>query len=251
MKKIFLFIFLILLLAACAQPTPVPTQTSSSPSTPVLTVTPPAPDADPTDFPPAVEPTPTLNRIESALATQAASGGSPGSTPRDTFTMPTDSLRVASPDGKNEVRFGLIDGVPYYSVTRNGADVILPSKMGFTFLNAAPLNAGLSIVASETSTFDETWTQPWGEVKDIRDHHNELRVRLTDGGETPRELVVVFRAFDDGIGFRYEFPEQPNLSEFAIMDEQTEFAMSGDHQAWWIGAFLENRYEYLLSLIHI
>ncbi|NUM48722.1 MAG: glycoside hydrolase family 97 protein [Anaerolineales bacterium] len=159
--------------------------------------------------------------------------------------MPDAALRVTSPDGQNEIRFGLIDGVPYYSVTRNGADVLLPSKMGFTFLNADPLNAGLSIVDSETSTFDETWTQPWGEVKDIRDHHNELRVRLTDGGATPREFVVVFRAFDDGIGFRYEFPEQPNMSEFAIMDEQTEFALSGDHQAWWIGAFLENRYEYL------
>ncbi|HNB55180.1 MAG TPA: glycoside hydrolase family 97 N-terminal domain-containing protein, partial [Anaerolineales bacterium] len=158
---------------------------------------------------------------------------------------PDDSLRVASPDGKNEVLFGLIDGVPYYSVTHNGAGVILPSKMGFTFLNDAPLNAGLSIVDSETSTFDETWTQPWGEVKDIRDHHNELRVRLTDGGETPRELVVVFRVFDDGVGFRYEFPEQPNLGAFEIMDEQTEFAMSGDHESWWNGAFLENRDEYL------
>ncbi|MCB9134081.1 MAG: glycoside hydrolase family 97 protein [Anaerolineales bacterium] len=159
--------------------------------------------------------------------------------------MPADSLRVASPDGQNEARFGLIDGVPYYSVTRNGADILLPSKMGFTFLDDAPLNAGLSIVDSETSTFDETWTQPWGEVKDIRDHHNELRVWLTDGGETPRELVVVFRVFDDGVGFRYEFPEQPNLGAFEIMDEQTEFALNGDHQAWWIGAFLENRYEYL------
>lgn len=245
MKKLYLLILTFLLLTGCSQPTPSTPTESPSPLPAQTATLAPASDATPTDAPPAVEPTPTLNRIESALATQAASGGSPGSTPRDTFTMPDAALRVTSPDGQNEIRFGLIDGVPYYSVTRNGADVLLPSKMGFTFLNADPLNAGLSIVASETSTFDETWTQPWGEVKDIRDHHNELRVRLTDGGATPREFVVVFRAFDDGIGFRYEFPEQPNMSEFAIMDEQTEFALSGDHQAWWIGAFLENRYEYL------
>ena len=74
-------------------------------------------------------------------------------------------------------------------------------------------NAGLRIVDSQRSAADETWAQPWGEVKNIRDHHNELRVRLADGGEAPRELIVVFRAFDDGVGFRYEFPEQPHLDE--------------------------------------
>lgn len=159
--------------------------------------------------------------------------------------MPEDNLQVSSPDGKIEVSFGLVEGVPYYSISREGIRIILPSKMGFVFLKDAPLNTDLRILDSEQSSFDEIWTQPWGEVRSIRDRHNELRVRLSDNGEKPRELVIVFRVFDDGVGFRYEFPEQPHLGEFQIMDEQTEFALSGDHQAWWIPAFQSNRYEYL------
>jgi alpha-glucosidase len=103
----------------------------------------------------------------------------------------------------------------------------------------------LSIVDLQRTSRDETWTQPWGEVKSIRDRHNELRVLLSEEGETARQFGIVFRAFDDGLGFRYEFPEQPDLDEFQIMDEHTEFAMSGDGQAWWIPAFQANRYEYL------
>ena len=183
--------------------------------------------------------------IQAALATQFAAEEEVRAGRPTPIPMPGDSLRVASPDGKNEVLFGLLDGAPYYGVNREGKAVIFPSKMGFTFLNAPPLNAGFTILALEQTTFDETWTQPWGEVKDIRDHHNELRIHLSEGGETPRELVIVFRVFDDGIGFRYEFPEQPHLGEFQIMEEQTEFAMTDDHRAWWIGAYQPNRYEYL------
>ncbi len=133
------------------------------------------------------------------------------------------------------------------NISRDGVGIVLPSKLGFVFLKDAPLNAGLSILDAEQSSFDETWTQPWGEVKTIRDHHNELRIQFSDGGADPRQMVIVFRVFDDSVGFRYEFPEQPNLDEFEIMDEQTEFALSGDHQAWWIGAFQSNRYEYLYN----
>jgi len=233
MKRIFFLtlIFLLFLAASSCQ------NASSPPTRPGQTAT------------QTIEPlpTPTLNRIEQALATQKAAGKDEPDTvsARTDITMPADSLRVSSPDGKIEVSFGLLDGVPYYSINRNDVEIILPSKLGFVFLKDAPLNAGLSIVDSEQSSFEETWTQPWGEVESIRDHHNELRVQLSDGGADPRQLVIVFRVFDDGVGFRYEFPEQPNLGEFQIMDEQTEFAMSGDHQAWWIGAFQSNRYEYL------
>ena len=193
--------------------------------------------------------TPTLNRFQQVLATQRASGntGTQFSSPRTDIVMPEDSLSVTSPDGRIEVLFGLLAGVPYYSIRRDGAGIILPSKMGFVFSKDAPLNARLSIADSEQTSFDETWTQPWGEVKTIRDHHDELRIQLSDGGTTPRELVVVFRAFDDGVGFRYELPEQPHLGEFEIMDEQTEFALSGNHQAWWIEAFQPNRFEYLYN----
>ena len=152
---------------------------------------------------------------------------------------------VSSPDGKIEVTFLLEGGVPYYKVDRAGQPVILTSKMGFAFEEAAPLNRNLSIANVETSTFDETWTQPWGEVKEIRNHYNELRIELIETTPDPREMDIVFRVFDDGVGFRYEWPEQEHLADFEITDEQTEFAFSGDHLAWWIPAFWGNRYEYL------
>ena len=230
-----LLVSLLLVITAC-RPQNVDTSAAGKTQTPALSGVPTLP----------VESTPTLNAIQQALATQSVSQNSePSVAARTGLSMPEDSLVIRSPDGKIEVSFGLLDGVPYYSINRQDASVILPSKLGFTFLRDAPLNAGLQIVNAEQTRFDETWTQPWGEVKSIRDQHNELRVTLTDGGATPRQLVIVFRVFDDGVGFRYEFPEQPHLGEFQIMDEQTEFAMSGDHQAWWIPAFQANRYEYL------
>lgn len=229
-------VFSLLLLVACGQsngstPTAQPSQTSTPSPLPST----------------STEPSPTLNAFDQLLATRQAeqqSGKSPNS-PRTAITLPDDSLRVTSPDGKIEVRFGLVKGTPYYEVNREAVSVILPSKLGFTFLNDAPLNAGLQIVSSEQTSFDETWTQPWGEVKQIRDHHNELRIQLAETSAEPREMVIVFRVFDDGVGFRYELPEQPHLGEFQITDEQTEFAMSGDYQSWSIPAFQENRYEYL------
>lgn len=181
-----------------------------------------------------------LNRVQQAQATLDAARKL--STP-----LPDDSLRVSSPDGKIIVRFALLDGVPYYSINRESESIILPSRLGFTFAQDAPLNAGLSIQDWEQSSFDETWQQPWGEVKEIRDQHNELRIYLSETTAQPRQMVVVFRAFDDGVGFRYELPEQPYLGEFQIMDEQTEFAMSGDHQSWWIEAYQDNRFEYLYT----
>ena len=203
----------------------------------------------PTQSPPASAPTPTLNLFEQAVATQnALKASQPTTTPvsvRTGIIMPEDSLRVSSPDGRLEVLFGLIDGMPCYAVKRGDTDVILPSKLGFTLLSDAPLDANFTISASDLTSVDETWTQPWGEVKDIRDHHNELRVELTEKSTKPRTMVVVFRAFDDGIGFRYELPEQPYLSGIQILEEETEFALSGDHSAWRIGAFQDNRDEYL------
>jgi alpha-glucosidase len=194
-------------------------------------------------------PTPILNAIQQALATQKAIEASQPTTPpisvRSGIVLPKNSLHVSSPNGRNEVLFGLIDGVPYYAIRHGEADVVLPSKLGFTFLKDAPLDANFIISNSETSSFDETWTQPWGEVKNIRDQHNELRVELTEQNAEARKMILVFRVFDDGIGFRYELPEQPNLTDIQIMKEETEFALSGDHSAWWIGAFQDNRDEYL------
>jgi alpha-glucosidase len=110
-----------------------------------------------------------------------------------------------------------------------------------------PLDQNLAISSSEQSSFDETWTQVWGEVQEIRNHYNELHLELTETTKNPRQMNIIFRVYDDGLGFRYELPQQPHLQDFEIMDEETEFALTGDHQAWWIPAYWQNRYEYLYT----
>ncbi|MGH7542082.1 MAG: glycoside hydrolase family 97 protein [Gemmatimonadota bacterium] len=160
---------------------------------------------------------------------------------------PQDDLRVTSPDGRNVVALTLRDGQIYYGLRRDERAVILPSRLGFEFRNAPTLGDAMRVASTGTNRVDETWVQPWGEVREVRDHHNELRVSLVEDQAPGRQLVVVFRVFDDGVGFRYELPEQPGLAEFEITDELTEFAMADDARAWWIPAFRSNRYEYLYS----
>ena len=145
-----------------------------------------------------------------------------------------DRASVASPDGRNRVTVEIRDGGLTYRVDRDGRAVLLPSHLGFTFQGAPPLRDSLRVVDTSSSTVDETWTQPWGEVARVRDHHRELRVSVAEVASPGRRFVVTFRAFDDGIGFRYEFPAQPGLGEFAITDELTEFTFADDARAWWI-----------------
>src|SRR5882724_6245060 len=145
-----------------------------------------------------------------------------------------DRARVTSPDGRNAVTVEVRDGALTYSVDRDGRAVLLPSRLGFAFQGAPPLRDSLRMVDTSSGTVDETWTQPWGEVARVRDHHRELRVSVAERASPGRRFVVTFRAFDDGIGFRYEFPAQPGLGEFAITDELTEFAFADDARAWWI-----------------
>jgi alpha-glucosidase len=139
----------------------------------------------------------------------------------------------------------LAGGVPYYQVSRSGQDIIKPSKLGFIFQGDEPLDQNLTIADSRLDSFDETWSQPWGEVKQVRNHYNELWIDLKETTETHRRMILVFRVYDDGLGFRYELPEQDNLSDFEIVDEETEFVLAGNHQAWWIPAYRDDRYEYL------
>ncbi|RMG67118.1 MAG: glycoside hydrolase family 97 protein [Calditrichaeota bacterium] len=155
------------------------------------------------------------------------------------------TLEVQSPGGQLKVQFQLKEGVPYYRATFGQSPVILPSRLGFRLKGAPPLKDHFKIAKKQRTSKDETWTQPWGEEKQIRNHYNELRILLEETGNLHRRMAVVFRAYDDGFGFRYEWPEQPNLKHFEIMDELTEFVLSGDHTAWWIPAFQRNRYEYL------
>ncbi len=154
---------------------------------------------------------------------------------------------IASPDGKIELTFQLSNGVPHYQINRENRLIVKPSKMGFVLKDAPPLNANFTIAQTHQSSFDETWTQTWGEVKNVRNHYNELKIELIEQLEKARRLTIVFRVFNDGIGFRYEFPEQENLKEFQIMDEQTEFAMADDQQVWWIPTYRKDRYEYLFT----
>jgi alpha-glucosidase len=152
---------------------------------------------------------------------------------------------VTSPDGANRVTFALEDGEPTYRVDRAARPVIERSRLGFVLQDLPPLAADFRVVEFTERTSDETWTQVWGERQNVREHYNELRVALEETTPLARRMDVVFRAFDDGIGFRYEIPAQPNLEAFHIMDELTEFGFAGDHEAWYIGAYQWNRYEYL------
>jgi alpha-glucosidase len=144
------------------------------------------------------------------------------------------ALRVSSPDGRTVVAAEVLDGHFHYSVRRDGRDIILPSGLGFEFREAPPLKGGLELVGSSRFTRDEWWTQAWGEVARVRDHHNELRVSLVETAAPTRRFDVVFRVFDDGLGFRYEVPEQPGLQRFEIMEELTEFVLADNATAWWI-----------------
>jgi alpha-glucosidase len=143
-------------------------------------------------------------------------------------------VTVSSPDSRTEVRVETRDGHLVYSVMRDRRALILPSLLGFEFRGAPPLRDGLRVTGSSTRSYDSTWTQPWGEVARVRDHHNELRVSVAETSTTARTFDVVFRAFNDGVGFRYEVPAQPGLTNFEIQDELTEFSLVDDAKSWWI-----------------
>jgi len=141
---------------------------------------------------------------------------------------------VTSPDGRNQVTVQVRDGRLYYGLTRDGRALILPSLLGFAFRGAPPLRDSLRITDTTRATHDETWTQPWGEVARVRDHHNELAVAVAETAAPNRRFTLRVRAFNDGVGFRYEFAEQPGLGAFEITDELTEFALADNARAWWI-----------------
>ena len=144
-------------------------------------------------------------------------------------------FRVASPNGRNEVTVEVRAGNLYYSLRRDGRLILLPSGLGFELQGARPLRDSLRVVGEPARRgADQTWMQPWGEVSRVRDNHREMRIDVAEVGPAGRRFGVVFRVFDDGVGFRYELPEQPNLREFAITDELTQFVLADDARAWWI-----------------
>ena len=153
--------------------------------------------------------------------------------------------KVSSPDGGTEITFHLHDGMPFYSVKQNGEAILNLSRLGFRLANNDSLCGNFEIIGIKTDKHDETWQQLWGEETDVRNHYNELYVCLKEESGKQRLLNVVFRAFNDGIGFRYEFPEQENLKDFEIIDELTEFALVENDSAWSIPAYKGLYYEML------
>lgn len=144
-------------------------------------------------------------------------------------------LSVTSPNGTNSIDFHLSeDGTPYYFVNHNDKIVVDSSSMSFDFKNQESLKDGLSIINSTTNTIDETWEMPWGEQKDVVNNYNELVVELEETQAPHRKFNIYFRAYDDGIGFRYEFLPQQNIDSIIIMDENTEFQLTEDYTTWWI-----------------
>ena len=154
---------------------------------------------------------------------------------------------VSSPKNSNTIHFKLVDGKPYYSVDHGKTAIILPSEMGFVFKDNDTFDSNFEISESASCSFDETWEQVWGEKHFIRNNYNQLSVSLTEKSAGKRKLTIEFRAFDDGVAFRYIFPEQRIKDSIFIMDERTEFKLADTANAWWIPAYKENRYEYLYT----
>ena len=155
--------------------------------------------------------------------------------------------KLQSPNGDFTLEFSVESGVPVYQLSFKGKTIIAESKLGFELKDTESLLKDFKLVNSETSSFDETWKPVWGEESEIRNHYNELLVTL-DQTTTNRKMMIRFRLFDTGVGFRYEFPEQDNLIYFIIKEERTEFAMTGDHKAWWIpGDYDTQEYNYYTS----
>ncbi|PJJ53132.1 glycoside hydrolase family 97 protein [Hymenobacter chitinivorans] len=141
---------------------------------------------------------------------------------------------IKSPNQQLVLTFALqSDGVPTYALTYKGRPVIKTSKLGLELKNAPALTSGFAVADAKQTTFDETWQPVWGETKSIRNHYNELTVNLQQAA-TSRTVVLHFRVFDDGLGFRYEFPLQPKLDYFVVKEEKSQFALAGDHKAFWL-----------------
>ena len=186
------------------------------------------------------------------------------------FAFCASAQKLTSPDGNLVMNFSLNEqGAPVYDLTFKEKTVIKPSTLGLELKREDPekktdfewtemkdkagvdqranLMTGFKIKDTRTSTFDETWRPVWGEESEIRNHYNELEVTL-DQPMNNRYIVIRFRLFNDGLGFRYEFPQQQNLNYFVIKEEHSQFAMSGDHTAFWIpGDYDTQEYDYTTS----
>ncbi len=154
---------------------------------------------------------------------------------------------VSSPDGRIEIMFHLGEtGSLNYAVNYRDKPVILPSSLGFTFKDQPPMSDGFHVVRGRPSSADGSWEMPWGEQRSVSNHYNQLILELREDGMAGRPLTLIFRAYDDGIAFRYHFPAQKNVKELIITDEKTRFNLASDPMCWWIPGDWDS-YEHLYS----
>lgn len=166
-------------------------------------------------------------------------------------TMAQDNKVIKVNFSKVRLEFMLdAAGKPIYSIYYGEKPVIKPSAMGFTLANDSALDKGFALTGSEQTSVDESWKPVWGEVSSIRNHYQQLTVHLKQQNSSGRLMNIIFRVFEDGVGFRYEFPTQPNLKYFIVSDELTSFNLAGDHKTFWIpGDYDTNEYPYTTSKI--
>ena len=154
------------------------------------------------------------------------------------------AVAISSPSEVITVNADVVDGVPTYSVDYKGKAVIKPSTLGLQLADGPDMTDGFKLISTSSSTFDETWHPVWGENSSIRNNYNELVLHL-EQPEHYRKMDLRFRVYDDGVGFRYEFPQDGVLTYFIIKEEKSQFAMTGDHTAWWIaGDYDTQEYDY-------
>jgi alpha-glucosidase len=166
-------------------------------------------------------------------------------------TTSTPEFVLSSPGEVNTVNIWSEDGEINYDVSHGPNKVIVPSRLGLSFKNAPSLASGLKIIDSNVQHIDKAWQQPWGEVKTIRNNYNEGTISLVSVDNAAIQIALVFRAYDDGIAFRYHVKNLNGIEEVIIDDEITEFNLAEDAQSWWIKAYQPNRYEYLYQTTKI
>ena len=165
------------------------------------------------------------------------------------FGLLAEAQEITSPDKNLTLKFSLIqNGVPTYELNYKNKPVVKSSKLGIETKDVPSFLDGFTVVKTENATFDESWNPVWGEQKTIRNNYNELLVTLAQKSVKDRQIKIRFRLFNDGLGFRYEFPEQENLTYFVIKEERTQFALAGDHKAFWLpGDFDTQEYSTITS----
>ncbi len=147
-----------------------------------------------------------------------------------------ESLMIKSPNNNLAIEFSLTNGAPHYRVFTDEDEIISPSKLGFRFKNQQPLLADFTVTSSSEQLVQKNWQKLWGQSKNVSNHYRELTVNLEESSALQRQLIIVFRVYNDGVAFRYVLPEQANFGQFSITSEETEFAFNKNHNAWWIPA---------------